>query len=89
MRIIILLVALFFSLPCLAVEQVYSIESADHDENFIINEMQYAAKAACPGFLFGDQVVFLTGNPDGSCTESTILNLANNATCEVWCQYPL
>ena len=70
-------------------DEAYTVQSSFNDQDFIINEIEYSAKSFCPDFTLGDQVIFLTGNPNGSCTDAMIMNARTNQICDVWCQYPL
>ena len=79
---------MLIAIPLAHAEEIYQVESASNNEYIMINGMSFAAKSDCHEYTFGDQVVFLDGNPDGSCTEATILNLRTNQACSVWCQSP-
>jgi hypothetical protein len=68
---------------------VYAVDTAMGDQELIINGTEFAAKDSCNDFQFGDQVEFLSGDPNGNCTDASLRNLRNNGTCDVWCQYPL
>lgn len=83
-----LLIALLFISSAQA-EDIYFIDSVVDSENLIINGLQFAAKGFCHDYQFGDQVLFLSGDPSGACTDALLMNQRNNETCDVWCQYPL
>jgi peroxiredoxin len=72
-----------------AADEFYFIDSVVDSINLVINGNQFAAKGFCHDFQFGDQVIFLSGDPDGTCTEALLMNQRTNETCNVWCQYPL
>ncbi len=69
-------------------EDTYKVESSANDEFLIINGVNFAAKSFCHDFQLGDEVVFMSGDPDGSCTEALIVNLRTNQTCNTWCSTP-
>ena len=87
--------ALLFALVLIplaeAGNEVYSVESAVNVDgsNLIVNGIEFAAKGYCRDYQFGDNVVFLSGDPNGTCTDALLMNLRNNESCDVWCQYPL
>jgi hypothetical protein len=86
-----LVIALLLMSNAHAENEVYTLDSAiDVDGgNFIVNGVEFAAKNFCHDYQFGDNVVFLSGSPTGACTEALLMNLRNNESCDVWCQYPL
>ncbi len=67
-------------------QQSYLIEVSHHDELFMINGERFRAKTHCFNMLEGDRVIFLEGNPYGSCTTAVLVNLRTGETCEVWCE---
>ena len=91
---ILLCIALLFSPLAMATDAPLTLDTAVAPINaegglFLVDGIEYTPKGFCPDFQFTDSVVFLTGNPTGECTDAVLLNLRNNATCDVWCQYPL
>ncbi len=90
-KIFALLIALCLIPAAYAGDDISTIESAVSLDGgtFVMNGVEFAAKGFCPDFQFGDGVIFLTGNPNGECTEALVQNLRTNQTCDVWCQYPL
>jgi hypothetical protein len=88
MRRLSLILLLAIPLWAQAAEETYKVESAANNEFLLINGYSFAAKSACHEFEIGDEVVFLSGDPDGSCTEALILNLRTNQACDTWCSSP-
>ncbi|MDR3490958.1 MAG: hypothetical protein P4M12_02805 [Gammaproteobacteria bacterium] len=88
-KIFLILILLMIQTTAHANDEVYHIESASCAETLLINGIEFLAKSYCDDFQFGDEVVFLDGNPDGNCSEANILNLRNNQVCSTWCQTPL
>jgi hypothetical protein len=86
-----LIIAFLLASNAYADNDVYAIESSvDVDGgNLLVNGVEFAAKGFCHDYQFGDSVIFLNGSPEGACTEALLLNLRNNESCDVWCQYPL
>jgi hypothetical protein len=84
-----LVIALSLMSNAYADNEVYAVESATDGINMIVNGIEFAAKGSCQDYQFGDGVIFLSGDPNGSCTEASLLNMRNNQSCDVWCQYPL
>lgn len=79
------LVAMGFVTNTHAVEE-YDIEFSKDDEVFIINGERFEAKIACTGWDTGDSVVFIEGDPYGTCVSATLFNLDRKEKCEVWCE---
>jgi len=67
-------------------QQSYLIEVSHQDEFFMINGERFRAKIHCFNMNEGDRVIFLEGNPYGSCTTAVLVNLRTGETCEVWCE---
>lgn len=65
---------------------VYTIETSQNDELFIINGEKFEAKTYCFNMEEDDEVMFLDGNPLGACASATLLNLRTRNKCEVWCE---
>jgi hypothetical protein len=63
----------------------YPVQVVSENEVFIINGYQYEAMTACEGITEGDWVIFLQGNPYGTCSSAIIQNLHTGATCNLWC----
>ncbi len=89
MKIFSVFIITLFFISSAHADEPYFIDSAVNSENLIINGMQFAAKGFCHDYQLGDQVLFLSGDPSGACTEALLMNQRNNETCDVWCQYPL
>ena len=64
----------------------YEIEVAFNDEHFVINGEKFSAKTYCLGWEEGERVIFVSGSPNGSCSEATLYNLNRREKCEVWCE---
>lgn len=65
---------------------VYTIETSQNDELFVINGEKYEAKTYCFNMEEDDEVIFLDGSPYGACASATLLNLRTREKCEVWCE---
>lgn len=63
----------------------YPVQKIIDNEVFIINGNQYEAMGTCKEILEGDWVVFLQGNPYGTCSSAVIQNIHTGATCLFWC----
>lgn len=63
----------------------YPVQKAFDNEVFIINGHRYEAMTFCEGIAEGDWVIFLQGNPYGTCSSAVIQNLHTGATCDLWC----
>jgi hypothetical protein len=64
----------------------YKIEVSHNDEFFLINGEKYKAKLYCFGMEEGDEVIFLSGRPNGVCVSAEIFNMRSKETCRVWCE---
>lgn len=64
----------------------YTIQAAENDEIFIINNEKFKAKTYCFGLNVGDQVIFMEGSPYGACVSASFFDVQRNKTCEVWCE---
>jgi hypothetical protein len=71
--------------PAIAATE-YEIEAASNDETFIINGEVFKAKTYCLGWEKDDHVIFVDGDPSGTCTSATLYNRRTKKTCEVWCE---
>lgn len=89
MKYILTFVVLFFAAPALHAEDCLRVETSINNRFFLINGIQFAAKTMCPNFEVGDEVVFVDGNPDGSSSDATIVDMRSNEACTVWSQNPL
>lgn len=63
----------------------YPVQKVLKNEVFIINGQRYEAMTACEWVTEGDWVIFLQGNPYGTCSSAVIQNLHTGATCNLWC----
>ncbi len=88
MKKIIFALIILMTVPIAHADEIYQVESASNDQYLIINGTNFAAKSYCHDYQFGDEVVFLDGDPNGSCTEALILNLRTNQACSTWCESP-
>jgi len=84
----IILLFILFATNTLHAEEHYFVESSYDSGTLQINGMQFAARSYCNGITIGDEVVFLDGNPDGTCSNATIIDLRTSTTCEVLCHAP-
>jgi hypothetical protein len=84
-----LVITLLLMTNAQADNDVYAIESASDGINLLVNGIEFAAKGTCHDYQFGDGVIFLSGDPNGTCSEAVLLNMRNNISCDVWCQSPL
>jgi len=64
----------------------YEIEAASNDETFIINGEVFKAQSYCIGWGKGDRVIFLEGDPFGTCSSAKLYNRRMKETCDVWCE---
>jgi len=63
----------------------YPVQEIAENQVFIINGHRYEAMTSCRGITEGDWVVFLQGNPYGTCSSAVIQNLHTGAECNLWC----
>ena len=64
----------------------YEIETSHNDVLFIINGEEFDAQGYCFNMEEGDRVIFLEGNPFGTCVLAKILNLRTKDVCVAWCE---
>jgi hypothetical protein len=64
----------------------YEIQATGNDEFFIINGEKFRAKTYCFGWDEGDKVIFIEGNPNGTCVSAKLYNVNNEKTCKVYCE---
>mgnify|MGYP006932096656 FL=1 len=65
---------------------IYLIETAKGNQEFIINGEKYTAKLNCKGWAAGDPVRFLEGSSAGVCVSAEIYNTRLKGVCSVWCE---
>ena len=88
MKKLFFILVLLFTSPTFAAMQ-YRIQVAHDDTFFIINNEKFSAQSCCfasDGFDVDDWVVFIDGDPYGSCVSATIANTSTGATCDLWCE---
>ncbi len=66
---------------------VIEIVKNSYSDRFIINGARFSAKApACTGgWLAGEPVRLLSGEPHGYCTDAVVYNAMRRRACEMWC----
>ncbi len=66
---------------------VIEIVKDAYSDRFIINGARFSAKApACvSGWLAGEPVRLLSGEPHGYCTDAVVYNAMRHRACEMWC----
>ena len=66
---------------------VIEIVKDSYSDRFIINGARFSAKApACvSGWLAGQPVRLLSGEPHGYCTDAVVYNAMRHRACEMWC----
>jgi|GEM_PF-724713 len=66
---------------------VIEIVKDAYSDRFIINGARFSAKApACvSGWLAGEPVRLLSGEPHGYCTDALVYNAMRHRVCEMWC----
>ncbi len=66
---------------------VIEIVKDAYSDRFIINSARFSAKApACvSGWLAGEPVRLLSGEPHGYCTDAVVYNAMRHRACEMWC----
>ncbi|MBI3934685.1 MAG: hypothetical protein HY316_08315 [Acidobacteria bacterium] len=64
----------------------YRIQASADDETFVVNDEVFKAKTYCFNMEKGDNVIFLSGSPLGSCVSAELLNMRTNKVCKVWCE---
>jgi hypothetical protein len=66
---------------------VIEIVKDAYGDRFIINAARFSAKApACTsGWLAGEPVRLLSGEPHGYCTDAVVYNAMRHRACEMWC----
>jgi hypothetical protein len=64
----------------------YEVQASIDDETFVINDEVFKAQTYCFGISKGDEVVFVEGSTNGSCTSATFVVLHNSRKCVVWCE---
>ena len=66
---------------------VIEIVKDSYSDRFIINGARFSAKApACTsGWLAGEPVRLLSGEPHGYCTDAVVYNAMRRRACEMWC----
>lgn len=71
-----------------AAARTYVIQQARDQTYFIINDHKFESRQprVCRFFEEGDQVTFITGDPEARCLSAVIQNLSNGQTCEMWCR---
>lgn len=76
------------ALPALAAgkDETYRIEAVHRDEILIINGEVFRVQTYCHGWDKDDEVVFISGQPNGLCTSAELYNLDRRSRCKVWCE---
>ena len=66
---------------------VIEIVKNAYSDRFIINGARFSAKApACTaGWLAGERVRLLSGEPHGYCVDAVVYNAMRHRACEMWC----
>src|SRR5438094_301978 len=66
---------------------VIEIVKNAYSDRFIINGARFSAKmpACVNGWLAGEPVRLLSGEPHGYCTDALVYNAMRHRACEMWC----
>jgi hypothetical protein len=66
---------------------VIEIVKDAYSDRFIINGARFSAKvpACVSGWLAGEPVRLLAGEPHGYCTDAVVYNAMRRRACEMWC----
>jgi hypothetical protein len=66
---------------------VIEIVKNAYSDRFIINGARFSAKVpACAyGWLAGERVTLLSGEPHGYCVDAVVYNATRRRACEMWC----
>jgi hypothetical protein len=66
--------------------RTFTVQQVRDEKYFMINESHFEARRICRLFAEGDQVIFITGDPEARCLTAVIQNLGNGQSCELWCR---
>ena len=66
---------------------VIEIVKDAYSDRFIINGARFTAKvpACVSGWLAGERVHLLSGEPHGYCADAVVYNAMRHRACEMWC----
>ena len=66
---------------------VIEIVKEAYSDRFIINGARFSAKvpACTAGWLAGERVHLLAGEPHGYCVDAVVYNAMRHRACEMWC----
>jgi ribosomal protein S17 len=84
-KFILILILVSLAVNSYALE-TYEIEHNIDDEVFVINDEKFEAKTYCFNMNEGDEVIFIEGNPNGTCVSAEIYDVTSGKKCEVWCE---
>jgi hypothetical protein len=89
--LIISFIFLLFASQAFAIDtfERFVLDTIVHDKNLLIGGVAFRAESFCTDYQMGDQLIFLSGDPAGDCTQATVLNLRTDTPCDLWCPTPI